>query len=999
MGAGWYSSLPCRATEKVDERLHMDRSSEGEEPALSAACSLATTRKLRLSINAGIVNKTVPDNSLYVDGWENVELTIAEFAEAVAGQGHAYCAQLKGRRESRNFLASDIVSVDVDHGMTIEEALANPLVRDSAALLYPTSSHTDADPKFRIVFVTPRTITDPNEMEAISRSLALRLMGDSAVTDAAHLFFGHRGVESIMIGRQLGEVLVAELIAQGKIAKGKRQLDSRNSSLIVAANVAVRLADDQVLPLQDVVGRPSAYCPYHADRRPSAFVVTSRAGVKGIHCSTCGQTYWPSGDISFSFDHFEQAVREAHRVGGGTGDLGGVKIDIVSGKATPERLDPGLTFIKSPKGTGKTEGVKRLPHHEDSILVIGHRRLLNRQISGRLELNSYRDRNLPPWRGARDDRLDRFAVSVDSLELVPANKEYDVIVLDEVEQVLQHFRSETLKARERVFLLFSHLIRNARSVIALDADLGWATFHTLSRMRAGLEGTAATRRIWLNEDLPGSGKTVQIYDSEQALVGELQEALKTGKKCLMASTSKGRVERLSAAMTEMLPEIRQLAVTSDTSGSEAVEQFIADPAGEMMKYDVVLASPSLGTGIDITFPDNEQVVDVVFGFCDPEPLTHFDFDQQLGRVRHPKEIKVWVSPRLCSYETNQDVVRDDILRKGLYKEVLIGFDPEGKRVFKNDDPLIEMAAIIDSQRRASLNSIKAHFVRHKQAQGYEIVHVGKDSGLAATGSDIFAIGRELDDAAYASRVLAGGVLTESEFERLKRLREDGKDIADDQRASLARTGIELFYRHQVDMDLIKLDDRGRHRKRARLYEDVAGELKRRAEGLTHSGSPASELRNRFLPNVFWAAPLLVDLLERTPLIRDNAFDPDAEFKSDDLAAFAGFCLEKRDIIASLLQEDVRQDIRKKPVQQLNRLLRKIGLCLTKARRVKQNGTKVIYYRLDVATLGAMSTLTRRRRESGGWAALNEIYGRTSTWPYDENDDDLAWLAEVVEPQP
>jgi hypothetical protein len=59
-------------------------------------------------------------------------------------------------------------------------------------LVYTTASHSAEAHRFRIVFRTPRTITNPHEIRAATRSLALRLNGDPAVIDAARIFFGNR---------------------------------------------------------------------------------------------------------------------------------------------------------------------------------------------------------------------------------------------------------------------------------------------------------------------------------------------------------------------------------------------------------------------------------------------------------------------------------------------------------------------------------------------------------------------------------------------------------------------------------------------------------------------------------------------------------------------------------------------------------------------------------------------------------------------------------------
>src|SRR6185369_8873137 len=111
---------------------------------------------------------------------------------------HPYCAQVSRYRDARHFLASDIVSVDIDHGLSIPEALDNLIVRDHAAMLYTTVRHQPDAHRFRLVFVLPRTITDPHEMKATARALQLRLAGDANAVDPARMFFGNHNAEMIL---------------------------------------------------------------------------------------------------------------------------------------------------------------------------------------------------------------------------------------------------------------------------------------------------------------------------------------------------------------------------------------------------------------------------------------------------------------------------------------------------------------------------------------------------------------------------------------------------------------------------------------------------------------------------------------------------------------------------------------------------------------------------------------------------------------------------------
>jgi hypothetical protein len=189
---------------------------EGQpEASNSTPCSLNASepaKKLKLAINRQLIDKNVAGGGrLFVDGWQNVELTTTELGDIVQ-QGIAYTAQLSGPRRAANFLASDIGSVDIDKGLRVEEALTEQLVRGHGTLLYTTASHRPDRQRFRIIFALPRTITDQTEMRAVTRSLALRLRGDPSVSDPARLFFGNRSAEVHLIGRAITmELLLRQL--------------------------------------------------------------------------------------------------------------------------------------------------------------------------------------------------------------------------------------------------------------------------------------------------------------------------------------------------------------------------------------------------------------------------------------------------------------------------------------------------------------------------------------------------------------------------------------------------------------------------------------------------------------------------------------------------------------------------------------------------------------------------------------------------------------------
>ena len=853
------------------------------------------SRPLRLAINRLLIDKNATgDTRLFVDGFESKALTIEQLAEHVK-QGHAFTAELSGHRRATNFVATDVVAVDIDHGMTVEQVLQHPLIVASAAFVCTTVSHTDAAPRLRVVFPTATTITDPQHQRAVARSLALRLGGDLSATDPARIFFGNRGAQVWLFpDRAMTPELQQELIAQSMRQVMSRRNGGQNaatrSALRLDPNQLVTLEPGQVIAFAKIRGEARLHCPFHDDRRASAYVVTSKKGVHGIHCSTCVQTFWP-GNVLDEIDvsSFDAAVIRAHAEHGentGLAPLLGVdgraNVTIVNEGIGLSPMKPGLTFVKAPKGTGKTESLNAVLPAIDSALLIVHRRTLTRQSCRRLGLDCYLDL----------DRLDHdhLGICFDSLLRLPRDRDYDLVVIDEVEQVLAHILAGTIGSGERI-VLFQKLVtmlRAARFVVVMDADIGWASFTTLTRLMTGVipdpaqgdlfKETSRQVRVLMNTSKPGTGKTIDLYKSKAHLLAELVNALAEGKRIFVASTSKAFAAKISALVAQKLPNCLQLLLTADTASGEQQQTFLEAPAKEALKYGAIITSPAAGTGLDITFPDRAVMVDLVVGFCEADIVTHWDFDQHISRVRQPGAVRVWISPERLYYETHADVVRRDVLDGILQAHVVMSDNAGGPAPTLDEDPLIEMATMVVAQQRWSKNRIRQNFKAHKQAQGFEIVEVEPSPDLKTEGGHMLRIASALGDEEYARRILEARPLSRIGYLRVREAVEAGATVSQDQWTSLERTKLEGFYRERVSADLIERDQRGKFRGRVTRFEALTQMLPQAMGAPLTRHSAVIHEREQELQ-------FLRMLLEATPLIRNGAWDREAVFCGEDLEAF------------------------------------------------------------------------------------------------------------------
>ena len=251
-------------------------------------------RQFKLSINQHIIDK--PNRGDPVNqalNWHSVELTLDNLISEI-GKGKAFSAQFKGgHRKGSNFSCSDVIAVDIDGGLSIEDALDNSYITSNASFLYTTPSHTETEHRFRIVFLTNSTITSSEDWKNALRGAGRKLGGDPSIKDAARQFYGSKRGIFHKFGHILSDSELQHLISLGEEVRKEqlnRQLGSRvsvraNPSLLKSFDL--QTADGRICHIKELSPSTSVYCPVHIDKNPSAFTVKARNGSMGVHCSSC----------------------------------------------------------------------------------------------------------------------------------------------------------------------------------------------------------------------------------------------------------------------------------------------------------------------------------------------------------------------------------------------------------------------------------------------------------------------------------------------------------------------------------------------------------------------------------------------------------------------------------------------------------------------------------------------------------------------------------------
>ena len=944
--------------------------------------------KYAVSVHTGIVDKPdEPTRRLLGKGWEAAELSETEIAEVIR-EGWPLAPQYRGgTRKTPNFIRSGFVAADVDVGMTLDEARDHPFVRHHAALVHTTVSHTADHNRFRVIFLLDEAVLSAQDWADAQLGLALKIKSDTSVTDGARMFFGCTHAAIFFISRTLPPMVVADLIAAGRDARASRTPGGGVLPVVSARQFVgpelIKAAGGDFVRFDELNVGVRLHCPHHDDGDPSAYALRSRAGRIGIHCSACKVTFWPTDERDgYDFKEFDR-IFEARAAGQQEVDPDAVGFERFfppaprfekqqSGFLSALTYTPGITLVKSPKGSGKTVALQLMldqvragrflgevsrRDRPKSVLLVGHRQSLLREAAAKLGLYCYLD--------AGDEAsglLKTLAVTLDSLPKFnepnsgTPRKAYDLVIIDESEQVFGHLFGETIKkgrGLERCFDALNYEVSNAKSVIALDADLGLVTTHALRTMRPQ-DWDARCRIVYNAPIVPEQRRVMRLHSDRKHLEAEMIRAINRGERCFIVSNSKKFIDVVHRMILNQCGEdVVMRVVTSDNSRDDAIIRFLANIKEEFLNVQVVLGTPSIGTGIDITFPNGECRVDRVFGFFHPFINTHMDIDQQLYRVRNPGMVDVWISPTTFRFTCNVEIIMDDLARAYVVKRAVKGRREDGMIDYDRHDPLLMICAHVTALQRASKNRLTELFCELRRANAWHVELVG-DVELEGH----YAAAKKMIEAERKELLLNAEPLNNDDYIELDDKFLKGASLTKEERARHEKSRFERMVGLPLDGDLVEMNVDGKLLERVISLSGVvaiwscAGKWDPVQALLRPTLQPKGRLE------AMKPSPLVAVLMRAAGLTGPNGVDLTKPISLDRLACFVAVCRDNRTLIEEVLGIGFRDDFAQKPVRQLNQFLRRVGLKVTVSKVEKVPGRKVRYYSVPTGLLETMMRLAK-----------------------------------------
>jgi len=331
----------------------------------------------------------------------------------------------------------------------------------------------------------------------------------------------------------------------------------------------------------------------------------------------------------FNIDNFEQIkINKKYLLDGTSTDK--IIFDTIDKWQTTETQK--TLNVKSCYGSGKTQLIKEIlkKYEPKRVLWVSYRQTLTDNIEDefiKFGFKSYlgrvydADRQIIQLESIKHLKND---VILDDDEARPIPY-YNLVIVDEVESVLNHFNSKTFKGNnENIYNDLYYILENADKIITLDGDLNQRALNYVSNFG---QMTIINNEYNVNEREFNFISDEELFLTK--LIHDIREAKKENKKIALCSMSKSETIKYNNLILEQEPDLKILLINADSDDED--KKQLKHIQTNILNYDVFIYSPSIeaGVNIDIKGIFNKLYCVVCGGSTSPRA-----FLQMTARIRH-----------------------------------------------------------------------------------------------------------------------------------------------------------------------------------------------------------------------------------------------------------------------------------------------------------------------------------------------------------------------------
>ena len=334
--------------------------------------------------------------------------------------------------------------------------------------------------------------------------------------------------------------------------------------------------------------------------------------------------------------------------------------------------DTKTLCIKSCYNSGKTKILERI--FEDlnfkRILFISYRQSLTNDIYGNFEkykFKSYLDKIYD---------YNRVICQIESLYKLEANEdtsipEYDLIIMDESESLLNHFRSDTIKEKEKTFDLMKNIIFNSKKLLMLDGD-----FSNRSYTYCDYFG----KSIILENECKKDKKHMIYTNHRKYFEQQIENDLKVGLKIIICSMS----SKLASHYNKLYKDTYKTILHCSDS-DDALKENLKDVKNFWKLFQLLIYSPSIESGVNFDIDHFDKIYVVL----STKSTSQRGLLQMMGRVRKLKDYDILVYLNNIPYSDKISFYKYDEIKKYVIEtnmiEMKMILDPKTNKMVRTYD--------------------------------------------------------------------------------------------------------------------------------------------------------------------------------------------------------------------------------------------------------------------------------------------------------------------------
>lgn len=636
------------------------------------------------------------------------------------------------------------------------------------------------------------------------------------------------------------------------------------------------------------------------------------------------------------------------------------------------QIKEGVNLIRSPIGTGKTEMVENYikQNKNCSVIFLTHLVSLVEDAASRLQLKSY----------SQCDNFDlqmqrRLAICLNSITKLTAEGDlpnYDVLVIDEAEQVFKRLSSK-LDQKTLIFGILKQLVKNTKTVICLDAHLSNLSV-TLIKKWVNNKNI----NIVFNQYEVGQGRDIILYENKETLQIQAIRQLITGNNCYLTFNSKNEAKKTFHLIQKVLSEKKGLLISSDNNGDHAVQAFFNNVNEESKKYDYIICTPSISTGVSIS---NKHFT-FVAGIFNCDINTPNDCMQAVGRVRDSSQIHIYLEKRRSNLPLNTSVISRAWHETHAYDLDLMNLSDQGQRIIICPEYESIRTKTIQERNRGH-NNFFYEFCLLNKVDGYNISY--SDFRLdPSERSDLkkiktyFAKNAHIIDLSNAEFI----DVTVANIIENKSRKSQSESLSYEKHKLIDFYNLNKYYDAEVN-EFILLDDEGKLRRKVINFE-LALNDREYAIKLFKSQIEDHEQFSADLTHFATKQMLYKKLLQQLGLM-DNSnifiFKPqgyDYKYNKESLinSKFFKWMKDNHTILQGVTNLPTMEKLELEPIRFISKLLSELGLKQIRSGKT-ENGN---YYMLDLNSISFMISILDKRGSLAGNSCNVNIVNNTQTVP-------------------